>query len=78
MLKLAVHHCCMGGDNVEVETMSTIQDDARKLGRPFLARPTWELRNIVRALHTMPWLNTEDDKARLAEAKRELKLRGDK
>ena len=44
-------------------------------GRPYGTRPTWELRNMVRALSLMPWLNTPEDKARKSEAERELKLR---
>lgn len=41
-----------------------------------LASATWELRNMVKALRLMPWLNTEADNLRLQEAERELKLRG--
>jgi len=55
--------------------MSTIQDDARRLGRPMLARATWELKNMVRALSTMSILNSPEDNARLQEAKRELRMR---
>lgn len=55
--------------------MSTIQDDARRLGRPMLGRASWELANMVKALGMLPWLNTADDLARLAEAKRELAIR---
>lgn len=56
--------------------MSTIHDDARTQGRPMLADATWELRNMVKALRLMPWLNTGADNLRLQEAERELKLRG--
>lgn len=43
--------------------------------RWLIARPTWELRNMVRALQMLAWNNTADDNARLEEAKRELRLR---
>lgn len=36
-------------------------------------QPTWALRNMVKALHIMPWLNTEDDKKRLEAAEYLLK-----
>ena len=38
-------------------------------------RPTWELKNIVKALSFHSWLNTEEEKERLLEAKKILKLR---
>ena len=38
-------------------------------------RPTWELKNIVKALSLHSWLNTEEEKERLLEAKKILKLR---
>ena len=38
-------------------------------------RPTWELRNMVKALSLHPWNNTEAEKIRLRDAKLELKTR---
>ena len=38
-------------------------------------RPTWELKNMVKALSLHSWLNTEEEKERLLEAKKILKLR---
>ena len=38
-------------------------------------RPTWELKNMVKALSLHSWLNTEEEKKRLLEAKKILKLR---
>ena len=38
-------------------------------------RPTWELKQIVRALSLHPWLNTQEENARLERAKKLLKLR---
>lgn len=38
-------------------------------------RPTWELSNMVRALETFQWLNTEEDTQRLEIAKEILKER---
>jgi hypothetical protein len=38
-------------------------------------RPTWELKNIVKALSFHPWLNTIEDTKRLGDAKTELKVR---
>ena len=38
-------------------------------------RPTWELKQIVRALSLHPWLNTPQENARLERAKKLLKLR---
>jgi len=32
-------------------------------------QPTYALRNMVKALQMLPWLNTEEDKQRLAAAK---------
>ncbi len=55
--------------------MSTYQSEMAKKGRPMGARAGWELRAMVKALKLHSWLNTEEDKARLAEAERELKLR---
>jgi hypothetical protein len=43
--------------------------------RPWIGRPTWELRNMARALGMLPWLNSADDWKRKAEVERELKLR---
>ncbi len=38
-------------------------------------RPTWELKQIVRALNLHPWLNTQEENARLERAKKLLKSR---
>ena len=38
-------------------------------------RQTWELKNMVKALSLHSWLNTEEEKERLLEAKKILKLR---
>ncbi len=43
--------------------------------RPWISRPTWELRNIQKALSMLPWLNTEEDSQRLIEVTEELSLR---
>lgn len=57
--------------------MSTwAQDHAEELKtRPYLGRPSWELKNTERALSSLPWLNTPADTARLAQVKAELKAR---
>lgn len=36
-------------------------------------QPSWALRNMIKALNTLPMLNTEEDKLRLAAAKIVLK-----
>ena len=38
-------------------------------------RPTWELKQIVRALSLHRWLNTQEENARLERAKKLLKSR---
>ena len=38
-------------------------------------RPTWELKNMVKALSSLRLLNTEEEEKRLIEAKKILKLR---
>lgn len=38
-------------------------------------RATWELKQIVRALSLHPWLNTQEENARLERAKNLLKSR---
>ena len=38
-------------------------------------RPTWELKQIVRALSLLPLLNTPEENARLERAKKLLKSR---
>lgn len=43
--------------------------------RPYVTRPSWELRNMVKALSMMSWLNTPEDEQRKAEAQAELKAR---
>lgn len=43
--------------------------------RPWVTRPTWELANMKKALSFFAWSNTEEEKQRLEEVTRELKLR---
>jgi len=38
-------------------------------------QPTWALKNMVKALNMLPWLNTEEDELRLQAAKIVLKER---
>ena len=38
-------------------------------------QPTWALKNMVKALNVLTWMNTEEDKRRLAAAKLILKER---
>ena len=38
-------------------------------------RPSWELKQIVKALSLHPWLNSQEEKARLERAKKLLKSR---
>ena len=38
-------------------------------------RPTWELRNMIKALSMHPWLNTSEETQRLENAKKELSRR---
>lgn len=44
--------------------------------RPYIGRPTWELKNMVKALESMPALNTDEENARLASVRAELVSRG--
>ena len=53
----------------------TAQQEMIAKGRPMGTRASWELQNMIRALHMLPWLNTADDTARLAEAEREMRIR---
>jgi len=57
--------------------MSTWYEDNKRIlaTRPYYGRPSWELKNMVKALSMMAWLNTEEDTRRREEAKEELKLR---
>ena len=41
-------------------------------GGNLFRRPSWELRNIVRALSMHSWLNTPAEEQRLKSAKQEL------
>ena len=41
-------------------------------------QPSWTLKNMVKALNMLPWLNTDEDKQRLEAAKVVLKSRGGK
>ena len=41
-------------------------------------QPTWALKNMVKALNMLPWLNTAEDKERLVAAKVVLKERKNK
>lgn len=38
-------------------------------------QPTWALKNMVKALNMLPWLNTAEDEERLVAAKIVLKDR---
>ena len=38
-------------------------------------QPTWALKNMVKALNMLPWLNTAEDELRLKAAKVVLKSR---
>ena len=38
-------------------------------------KPTWELKNMVKALSMHPWLNTPEETKRLKAAKEELSRR---
>jgi hypothetical protein len=38
-------------------------------------QPTWALKNMVKALNMLPWLNTPEDELRLKAAKLILKER---
>jgi len=52
------------------------QDNAEILKiRPYFGRPEWELRNMIKALSLMTWLNSPEDTKRREDAKLELKLR---
>jgi hypothetical protein len=59
--------------------MSTWMDDLRRRDPALAAdyavtgnQSRWALRNMVRALSSMEWMNTEEDKLRLAAARRIL------
>jgi hypothetical protein len=43
--------------------------------RSFERSPAWELRNVIRALNMLPWLNGEREIARLRACRDILKLR---
>ncbi|KKN19583.1 hypothetical protein LCGC14_0944400 [marine sediment metagenome] len=45
------------------------------IGRPYQRKPTWELKNMKRALSSLPLLNTEDDERRLKAVEDELRSR---
>ena len=49
----------------------TIEEAKKIVGNP----PTWALKNRVKALNMLPWLNTAEDLERLAAAKIVLKDR---
>ncbi len=40
-------------------------------------KPTWELKNIIKALSLHSWLNTPKEELRLEQAKKELKRRNE-
>ena len=40
-----------------------------------MAKSTWELKSIVRALSMLEFLNTDEENERLIDAKKELKRR---
>jgi len=39
------------------------------------SQPDWALRNMIKALQMLPFLNTDEDNKRLAAAKKVLRLR---
>lgn len=49
----------------------TLEEARRIVGN----QPTWALKNMVKALNKLTWLNTEEDKERLAAAKLILRER---
>ena len=49
----------------------TIEEAKKIVGN----QPTWALKNMVKALSMLPWLNTAEDKERLDAAKIILKSR---
>jgi hypothetical protein len=57
--------------------MSTWYEDNREIikKRPYYGRANWELRNMVKALESLPLLNTEEEDKRLEEVREELRLR---
>lgn len=48
---------------------------AKYPNRPWVTRPTWELRNMKLALSMLSWNNTPEEDQRLKEVTEELKLR---
>ena len=60
--------------------MSTwYQDHKEELKlRPWMGRPSWELRHMQRALSMCSLLNTAEEHERLIEVTRELKIRRSK
>lgn len=57
--------------------MSTYHQEMKQKypDRPYMARPTWELENIKRALSSLTLLNTEEEDKRLVNVAEELKMR---
>ena len=51
------------------------QEVSRKENRPYAGRPTWELKNIKKALSFHPWLNTDEEMKRLENIHAELQHR---
>ena len=49
----------------------TIEEAKKIVGN----QPTWALKNMVKALKMLPWLNTAEDELRLKAAKVVLKSR---
>ena len=49
----------------------TIEEAKKIVGN----QPTWALKNMVKALKMLPWLNTAEDELRLKAAKEVLKSR---
>lgn len=43
--------------------------------RPYASRPTWELRNMKKALNMLSWFNTAEEDKRLRQVTAELKAR---
>jgi hypothetical protein len=57
--------------------MSTWYQDNKKIleERPYYGRPSWELKNMAKALSFFPWMNTSEDSKRKEQVEIELKLR---
>ncbi len=57
--------------------MSTYREEmkAKYPNRPYASNPTWELRNMKKALSMLSWFNTAEEDKRLRQVTAELKAR---